>query len=580
MLLVVAAAQGVSAPQGGPTVVHAVSAADGFASKTLLLLPFDSASADPGFEWIGDSFPEVLGQCLLSGPFYVVPRDDRISAFDHAGIPANVRPAHATLFHIGQEIDADYLVLGHYSVSGGTLQAEAQLLNIKGLRMSAPLSESGPLSRLVEIESALSADLLWALDPTHPAGSRHDSTSAAPAVQFDALENYVLGITATDPSQRVRRLHEALKINPSYTPAILALGRSYYGLRDYESAAAWLVRVPRSSPAAREANFYAGLAYYHLGEFEKSESAFAFVASQFPLTEVYNNLGVAELLRGKAKAASVCFQKAVEADPYDPDYRFNLALALYKSGDNAAAGKELREAAKVKTPDADMKLLLSLTETPKSPAAGGQMASPASPTAHRAPGSQSLPEGQGHTPPAVHVPRERIKPHYNESSFRQLALDIRNNNEARWANSDPHTHAVYHVEHGQELLKQDFVAEATTEFREATYLDPSNASAHAGLAHALERSSAGANPGDFASADETVAARREAQAALRLQPSVEAYLVLARIDMREHHAAAASENVSRALALDSSDEEALSLKRSLIANPAEAPAAERPGQRE
>jgi tetratricopeptide (TPR) repeat protein len=537
------------------------------ASRTLLLLPFDSASRESGSAWIGESFPEVLGQCMQASSLFIFPRDDRITAFDHAGIPANSRPSHATLYRIGQEIDADYLVLGHYEIAGSTLKAEAQLLSVKGLRLSAPLSESGPVNRLIEIEAALSSDLLWALDPAHPAGSRQEATSAAPAVRLDALESYILGITATDDSQRIQRLHESLKINPNYVPAMMALGRSYYRLRDYESAAAWLGRIPRSNPSARQAAFYAGLAYYHLGEFEKSENALAFVASQFPLTEVNNNLGVAELLRGKTKAASVCFQKAVEADPYDPDYRFNLALALYKLGDSASAARELREAAKVKTPDADMKLLLSLTEAPKTASTSGQTATPAAPSAHRSPGMQSTSaEGAGHASPAVRLPRERIKTHYNESSFRQLALDIRNSNEARWAHSDPPQHAAYHVEHGQELLKQSFVAEAVTEFREATYLDPFNASAHAGLADALEKASAGENAAESSTEDDTAAARREAQAALRLQPSVEAYLVLARLDLREYHTAAAAENVSRALALDPSNEQALALKQSLGPN--------------
>jgi tetratricopeptide (TPR) repeat protein len=580
LLSLAAAAQVASAPKGETAVSHAPGETSGIASHTLLLLPFDPASSESGTEWIGETFPEVLGQCMQVASLYIVPRDDRISAFDHAGIPANAHPSHATLFHIGQEVDADYLVLGRYNVSGGTLKAEAQLLNIRGLRLSAPLSESGPLSRLVEIESALGSDLLWALDPAHPAGSHRDLTTAAPAVRLDALENYILGITATDSSQRIRRLHEALKVDSSYVPAMIALGRAYYGLRDYESAAAWLVRVPRSNPAAREASFYAGLAYYHLGEFEKAENAFAFVASQFPLTEVYNNLGVAQLLRGKTKAASVCFQKAVEADPYDPDYRFNLALALYKMGDNTGAMRELREAAKVKTPDADMKSLLSLAEIPKPGVTGSQATPSATLPVHRAPGTQATPvEGPSHTNVAVRLPRERIKPHYNESSFRQLALDIHNTNEQRWAGSDPHQHAIFHVEHGQELLKQNFVAEAAIEFREATYLDPSNASAHAGLAHALEKASTGADFGDFPSSDET-AARREAQAALRLEPSVEAYLVLARLDLREYHAASAAENVNRALSLDSSNEEAFSLKRSMSARQAETPASETKKPRE
>jgi len=37
------------------------------------------------------------------------------------------------------------------------------------------------------------------------------------------------------------------------------------------------------------------------------------------------------------------FSKAVNADPNDSDYCFNLAVALFKNGDSAAAGRQLKE---------------------------------------------------------------------------------------------------------------------------------------------------------------------------------------------------------------------------------------------
>ena len=53
------------------------------------------------------------------------------------------------------------------------------------------------------------------------------------------------------------------------------------------------------------------------------------------------------------------------------------------------------------------------------------------------------------------------------------------------------------------------------------------------------------------------AARAEARTSLRLHPSVEAFLVLARLDLRDNNIQAAGENVDRALALEPHLPEAL-----------------------
>ena len=82
---------------------------------------------------------------------------------------------------------------------------------------------------------------------------------------------------------------------------------------------------------------------------------------------------------------------------------------------------------------------------------------------------------------------ERIKRNYDESSYRQLAMEIRNVEEARLASTDRHTHAAYHMQHGRELLAQNMVEQAVNEFRDAVSVEPGNAAAHAGLAAALEK---------------------------------------------------------------------------------------------
>ena len=77
---------------------------------------------------------------------YVVSRDDRMFAFDRAGVPAAARPSRATIFRVAEQMGADFVVLGSYEVSGSSFQASAQLLDVKGLRLHPVIQSRGPLS--------------------------------------------------------------------------------------------------------------------------------------------------------------------------------------------------------------------------------------------------------------------------------------------------------------------------------------------------------------------------------------------------------------------------------------------------
>jgi len=46
--------------------------------KMLLVTPFENVSGTPGLQWIGDAFPEILGQRMSSRALYVIGRDDRL----------------------------------------------------------------------------------------------------------------------------------------------------------------------------------------------------------------------------------------------------------------------------------------------------------------------------------------------------------------------------------------------------------------------------------------------------------------------------------------------------------------------
>jgi len=505
-------------------------------TQTIMVMPFENRSSAPGIEWISEAFPEVLSQRLALAQLYVMSRDDRDFAFDRSGIPTTLLPSRATIYRVAEQMGADYVVLGSYNFDGQTFTAKAQLLDMKKLHLFPPVESSGPLTNLIELQTTLAWQLLQQL-PSHPAITREQFLQASPAIRLDAFENYIRGILAGDEQQRIHHFHEAVRLDPNYTLAMLELGKTYFDNHEYESASTWFARIPKTDPVAGEANFLLGISEFYRGSYDKSFAAFSFVLSRLPLTEVYNNLGVVEARRGHRTSAVDYFSKAVKADPYDADYRFNLAVALFKNGDSAGASRQLRDELQERPTDGEAKNLLDMITRGVPP-----------PVMTAAPAANSLlPTTQ------ARLPLERIKRNYDEASYRQLQLEIHNFDEARLTNMSARDHAAFHVQRGKELEAQNMTGQAESEFREAISTDPSNAAAHAQLAMLLEKK------GDAKDA------RTEAQTSLRLKPNVEALLVLARLDLKQSQLQSATSDVDRALALDPGNSSALTLKQDIAA---------------
>jgi tetratricopeptide (TPR) repeat protein len=499
---------------------HAQSPAN--SSETVMVMPFENASGAPGLQWISEAFPEILSERLSSPTLYSLTRDDRLRAYDRAGIPAEVHPSRATIYRLVEEMDVKYVILGSYTFDGRSFTATAQILDMQRRKLLPPIQESGALVDLVSVQTALAWDLIRLLRP-HFSLDKQAFTSSAQPVRLDALENYVRGIIATTSADQVQHFREAIRLNPSYNEAWLRLGETYFADHQYDPAISAFAQVSPTDARAREANFYLGLSAYYLGDFSRAQSALSFVAARLPLTEVYNNLGVVNGRLGNKRDAVAYFEKAVQADSRDPDYNFNLAVALYQNGDRQDAIHFMKEYLTLQSEDNDAYIFINAVSDASKVTAQAK------------------------------TPLERIKPNYDENSFRQLFLGIQAAAEERLAKTDPVSHAQFHVTRGQELLGQGFAAEAQREFREASSLDPANAEAHAGLARTLEAE------------NDVPGARAEAEAALHLKVFVDPLLLLARLDLRDNRADAAAQSVDRALQLDPANPSALTLKQAVAA---------------
>jgi tetratricopeptide (TPR) repeat protein len=496
--------------------------------NTVVVMPFENATGAPGLEWISEAFPETLATRLSSPGVFVHSREDRLRAYDRAGIPADLHATRATTYRLMEQLDVDYVVVGRYNFDGRTFTATAQWLDMQHKKLLPECHESGPLTDLINIQTALSWDLLQTLRPGIAASKSLFMSGAAP-VRLDAFENYVKGILAGTSGEKTSHFREATRLHPTYDYAWLQLGKAYFEQRNFDPAVEALGRVSETSPAAREANFYLGLGAYRVGDFSRAQSAFAFVAARLPLTEVENNLGVAIARVGDQTAAVEKFRKATELDPNDADYHFNLGVSLDRLGDVEGAVRQLQQCLTLSPNDGEAKSTLALLS--------------------KTSGSTNALRSD--------LPPQRIKQNYDESTFRQLLLGIESAAEERLAHSDPAEHTQFHLTRGQELLTQGFVVEAEKEFQLAVAASPQSAQAHAALARALEADN------NFA------AARSEAEAALRIKVFIDPLLILARLDLRDNKTDAAAETLDRALKIDPANSSALTLKRAVAAKLAE-----------
>jgi tetratricopeptide (TPR) repeat protein len=140
----------------------------------------------------------------------------------------------------------------------------------------------------------------------------------------------------------------------------------------------------------------------------------------------------------------------------------------------------------------------------------------------------------GRTDPDV----ERIARNFDAVAFRQAAQMLDQVDEAHLTALPPEQRAQKLAAQAKDFLDKGLLLEAERLYETALASDDRVAAVHAGLAEVRERT------GDTANA------RKEARTSLELMPSVEAYLVMGRLDLALGHRAEASYDVNQGLKIE------------------------------
>lgn len=346
---------------------------------TLLVFPFENESRIANLDWLGEGMSELTVERLLDGGLNVLSRQDRLAALERMGLPDTTRLSHATIVKVAGEADADVVVFGQFVSDGKTVTLEARVMHISPPSLSPLLTQTSDIKDLPRAHARLSWQILCEIDQGNclPEGTSRDESSFSeppPALQLDALENYVHGLAGPDDETRLRLLREAARLEPAWDRPAFELGQIYFERRDCETALPWLSRVPPDRADGPEASFDAGVCHLLRNDTARADAAFSGLVErarsddskerlpEFP--EVRNNLGVSKLREGKWNEAVPEFARAAALDSEEPDYWLNLGIARLAGKRLAGAVTAFQRARGLDPNDKDARgLLISTLES-------------------------------------------------------------------------------------------------------------------------------------------------------------------------------------------------------------------------
>jgi tetratricopeptide (TPR) repeat protein len=322
--------------------VQAVSA------ETVLILPFFNLGKSTSIGWIGDSISETILESLAAEGLVVVPPETRDEMLRQMNIRRYAVLTRASVMELAVNADAETVLYGEVELlpstnanSKGNLRLSARLFDVRRVKRRGEFSLTGALEDLSSLQSTLAWQVLASVMPNHSM-SQEEYRRSHPPIRIDALESYVRGLLATSNDQKHRLFTNAVRLEAGFSQPCYQLGKlNFFASKNYRAAAEWFQKVTPADRHYREALFYLGLSRYQTGDFQGAADVLRKVADAVPLPEVWNNLGAVLLRTGDASAVA-CFQKAIEINPGDPDYYFNLGYALWRKADFTGAADNLR----------------------------------------------------------------------------------------------------------------------------------------------------------------------------------------------------------------------------------------------
>ncbi len=500
------------------------------ATGRILVMPFENASHDRRLVWLGEAAALLLADDLNALGAPAITRDERREAFDRLQVPPAAALTDATVIRIGQLVRASQVVRGTFSMDGDEVVVRARAVALDAARLSAEAIERGPLTDLFAMFEKVARRIA-------PASARTSAEIERIHPPVAAFENYIKGLLAETPATAINYLELALRAEPGFDRARIAMWEVLDEQGEHEKALAAAATVPASSTLNRRARFRQGLSQLALKRHEQAFATFKALLDDRQTPALLNNLGVVQLRRGATPStgtATYFFTKAADTDATEPDYFFNLGYAYWFEKDPQAAIYWLREALRRDPTDGDAHYVLGVALA----AAGHSAESVREKELARR--LSSAYEDWDRRPATDPVPRglERVKGDVELPHDRQIEQTLAN------LQTDQRELARYYLDRARRLVAQESDREAVEELNRVLFLVPYDAQAQLLLGRIHLR--AGHAPEAIQALNISVWSAESAEA--------HALLAQAYVETKEHAAARAA--ARRALALDPANAEA------------------------
>lgn len=427
----------------------------------ILVVPFQTPGRDGRAYWLGKAVAILIEDDVNARGLGAITRSSRERAYDQLHLPPNAVLSRATVIKVGELVGAGQVIVGEVEVVGDGLTVRARPIRIDVGRALGEIVERGSLGDLFALVQKVARRVV-------PGGG---SPAVSPSPSLQAFEQYVKGLLAEQPATQASFLEAALKLDPAYDRARLALWGVRTSQGDHAAAlAAARAASPLSADAGR-ARFLTGVSLMSLKQYDEAFTIFKTLQDTAPDPAILNNLGVIQLRRaGQADFGKPAyyFTKAAETAPDDPDLLFNLGYAYAVDRDPQGAIYWLREALRRNPTDGDAHIVLasaldaagSTVEADRERELAAQLSTRPAEAAGRR--GDTLPRG---------LERER----HDLESMRGAAIDQAITNTAQ---RDQRDLAQFHLERGRRLFQAEQDRDAMLELRRAVFLSPYEAEAH------------------------------------------------------------------------------------------------------
>jgi tetratricopeptide (TPR) repeat protein len=342
----------------------------------VLVMPFtvevdaDAPGGAGAALWLGEAASILLGEDLAALGVGTLSRDERIAAFDRLNIPMSAALTRATTIRVGELIGASEVVFGEIRLAD-TLDVRARLVRLAAGREVPAVDDKAPLDEIFPLFARLAGRVA-----THTGRLRPTSTPTEPPLPLEAFESYVKGLVASTPAVQQRFLESAIRLAPTDARILLALWQVYGAQGAHDRALASANAVAADSPLSRKARFAVALSLIDLKRYEGAYQLLTSLYSAAPSASISNAIGAVQLRRGLLPSgtnpAAVYFKRAVDSEPENTDYLFNLGYAHALAQNTAEALTWLRETVRYDAANGDAHLVMSAVLAASGRSAEGQ----------------------------------------------------------------------------------------------------------------------------------------------------------------------------------------------------------------